>query len=109
MSGQRNGYVRVSSFARNPERQWENVELERVFTDRISGKDGIRPQLEAPFTFVRDGETRSYSARPAISRESRSKAISSGMKKWPITALRRLDRTLCAPYRLGHCMPNGAR
>jgi DNA invertase Pin-like site-specific DNA recombinase len=57
MSGQRIGYVRVSSFDQNPERQLENVSLDRIFTDKVSGKDTIRPQLEALFTFVRDGDT----------------------------------------------------
>ena len=57
MSGQRIGYVRVSSFDQNPERQLENVPLDRIFTDKVSGKDTLRPQLEALFTFVRDGDT----------------------------------------------------
>lgn len=57
MSGQRIGYIRVSSFDQNTERQLENVPLDRTFTDKISGKDTVRPQLEALFTFVRDGDT----------------------------------------------------
>ncbi len=57
MSGQRIGYVRVSSFDQNPERQLEDVRLDRIFTDKVSGKDTRRPQLEALLTFVRDGDT----------------------------------------------------
>jgi len=57
MRGQRIGYVRVSSFDQNPERQLEDVRLDRVFTDTVSGKDTRRPQLEALLTFVRDGDT----------------------------------------------------
>jgi len=57
LSGQRIGYVRVSSCDQNPERQLENVPLDRIFTDKVSGKDTLRPQLEALFTFVRDGDT----------------------------------------------------
>jgi len=57
LSGQRIGYVRVSSFDQNPERQLENVPIDRIFTDKVSGKDTLRPQLEALFTFVRDGDT----------------------------------------------------
>lgn len=57
MRGQRIGYVRVSSFDQNPERQLEEVRLDRVFTDKVSGKDTQRPQLEALLTFVRDGDT----------------------------------------------------
>jgi len=49
--------VRVSSFDQNPERQLEQVEVDRVFTDKASGKDTQRPQLEALLSFVRDGDT----------------------------------------------------
>jgi DNA invertase Pin-like site-specific DNA recombinase len=57
MIGQRVGYVRVSSFDQNPERQLEDVEFDRVFSDKASGKDAKRPQLEALMTFVRAGDT----------------------------------------------------
>jgi DNA invertase Pin-like site-specific DNA recombinase len=57
VSGQRIGYVRVSSFDQNPGRQLETVQLDRVFTDKASGKDTLRPQLEALCTFVREGDT----------------------------------------------------
>lgn len=57
MSGQRIGYVRVSSFDQNPERQLERVVLDRVFMDKASGKDTIRPQLEAMLSFIREGDT----------------------------------------------------
>ena len=57
MKGQRIGYVRVSSFDQNPERQLENVEVGKVFTDKASGKDTQRPELDALLSFVRDGDT----------------------------------------------------
>jgi hypothetical protein len=57
MIGRRVGYVRVSSFDQNPERQLEDVDLDRTFSDKASGKDAKRPQLEALMTFVRAGET----------------------------------------------------
>lgn len=57
MQGQRIGYVRVSSFDQNPERQLEHVQVDRLFTDKASGKDTQRPQLEALLAFVRDGDT----------------------------------------------------
>jgi DNA invertase Pin-like site-specific DNA recombinase len=57
MKGQRIGYVRVSSFDQNPERQLEQVQVERVFTDKASGKDTQRPQLDALLAFARDGDT----------------------------------------------------
>ena len=31
--------------------------MDRTFTDRVSGKDLNRPQLEAMLGFVRDGDT----------------------------------------------------
>lgn len=57
MSGQRIGYIRVSSFDQNPDRQLENIPVDRVFTDKASGKDTARLQLQALLSFVRDGDT----------------------------------------------------
>lgn len=57
MTGQRVGYSRVSSLDRNPDRQLDGVPVDRLFTDRASGKDASRPQLEAMLSFVRDGDT----------------------------------------------------
>ena len=55
--GQRLGYVRVSSMDQNPERQLENAVLDRTFTDKVSGKDTKRPQLEELMGYARDGDT----------------------------------------------------
>ena len=57
MIGQRVGYVRVSTLDQNPERQLDQVTLDRVFTDKASGKDTSRPQLAELLAFVRDGDT----------------------------------------------------
>ena len=57
MKGQRIGYVRVSSFDQNPERQLEQVQVDKVFTDKASGKDTQRPELDTLLSFVRDGDT----------------------------------------------------
>jgi len=57
MSGQRIGYIRVSSFDQNPERQLEGVAVDRVFTDKASGKDTKRPELDRLLAFVREGDT----------------------------------------------------
>ncbi|TAD88605.1 MAG: recombinase family protein [Alphaproteobacteria bacterium] len=57
MLGHRIGYVRVSSFDQNPERQLEHTQVDKVFTDRASGKDTQRPQLDALLAFVREGDT----------------------------------------------------
>lgn len=56
MQGQRIGYVRVSSFDQNPERQLEDVALDKVFADKASGKDTQRPELAALLSFAREGD-----------------------------------------------------
>src|SRR5271156_4960908 len=56
-TGQRVGYVRVSALDQNEIRQLDGRELDRVFTDKASGKDANRPQLEALLGFVREGDT----------------------------------------------------
>ena len=55
--GQRVGYIRVSSAGQNPARQLDGVELDRVFTDTVSGKSATRPQLQGMLAYVRDGDT----------------------------------------------------
>jgi DNA invertase Pin-like site-specific DNA recombinase len=57
MNGQRIGYIRVSTLDQNPERQLENIDVDRIFSDKTSGKDVHRPQLEALMDFVREGDT----------------------------------------------------
>ena len=57
MKGQRIGYVRVSSFDQNPDRQLEQVQVDKVFVDKASGKDTQRPELDTLLSFVRDGDT----------------------------------------------------
>lgn len=57
MKGQRIGYVRVSNFDQNPERQLEQAQVDRLFTDKASGKDVQRPELERLLGFVREGDT----------------------------------------------------
>lgn len=64
MQGHRIGYVRVSSFDQNPERQLEQTQVSKVFTDKASGKDTQRPQLEALLSFVREGDTVVFRRRP---------------------------------------------
>jgi DNA invertase Pin-like site-specific DNA recombinase len=54
--GHRVGYVRVSTTDQNVERQLEGIELDRVFTDKASGKDTKRPQLQAALEYLREGD-----------------------------------------------------
>lgn len=53
-------YVRVSSVDQNEARQIEGLEkfgIEKWFTEKISGKDTNRPQLQSMLDFVREGDT----------------------------------------------------
>jgi DNA invertase Pin-like site-specific DNA recombinase len=56
VKGQRVGYIRVSSFDQNSERQLEGIELDKAYTDKASGKDTKRPRFEAMKSFVREGD-----------------------------------------------------
>ena len=51
------GYVRVSSVDQNTVRQLDGIEVERIFTDKASGKDTARPKLDEMMSFVRAGDT----------------------------------------------------
>ena len=54
------GYVRVSTSDQNPARQEEalrNHGVERIFMEKISGKDMNRPKLKELLDFVREGDT----------------------------------------------------
>jgi DNA invertase Pin-like site-specific DNA recombinase len=57
MPGQRVGYVRVSTADQNTQRQLDSHQLDRLYTDRLSGKDTARPQLEAMLRYLREGDT----------------------------------------------------
>jgi DNA invertase Pin-like site-specific DNA recombinase len=58
-TGQRVGYIRVSSVEQNTAHQLEEEKekLDKVFEDKCSGKDTHRPQLQALFEYVREGDT----------------------------------------------------
>ncbi len=51
------GYIRVGTVDQNTVRQLDEIEVERVFTDKASGKDTARPQLDELIAFVRAGDT----------------------------------------------------
>ena len=57
MSGQRIGYIRVSTLDQHTERQLDGITLDKIFLDQASGKDTKRPQLELLLSFVRAGDT----------------------------------------------------
>ncbi len=55
--GQRVGYRRVSAVDQNTERQLDGVELDKVFTDKASGKNTNRPELARALDYIREGDT----------------------------------------------------
>jgi DNA invertase Pin-like site-specific DNA recombinase len=58
--GQLVGYIRVSTIDQNTSRQEEQLagfELDETFTDKASGKDTARPQLQAALKHLRKGDT----------------------------------------------------
>jgi DNA invertase Pin-like site-specific DNA recombinase len=57
VAGQRIGYVRVSTLDQNEKRQLDGQVLDRVFTDKASGRDTSRPELTELLRFARNGDT----------------------------------------------------
>jgi DNA invertase Pin-like site-specific DNA recombinase len=51
------GYMRVSSVDQNEARQLDGLTFDRTYTDKASGKDTQRPQLQAALDFLRVGDT----------------------------------------------------
>lgn len=47
----------MSTLDQNSSRQLDGIVLDRLFTDKVSGKDLHRPELHAMISFVRDGDT----------------------------------------------------
>jgi len=53
------GYIRVSSEGQNTARQevlMQELGIEKLYIDKMSGKNKNRPQLQAMIAFVRDGD-----------------------------------------------------
>lgn len=57
MKGQKIGYVRVSSLDQNPDRQLENMEVDKLFVDKCSGKNIDRPQFKIMMDYLRENDT----------------------------------------------------
>ena len=58
--GQRIGYIRVSSIEQNTESQKSllgNVGMDKLFEEKLSGKNTARPQLQMMLDYVREGDT----------------------------------------------------
>ena len=55
-NGQVVGYKRVSSIGQNLDRQLDGLTLDRIFEEKVSGKDTNRPELLAMLAYVREGD-----------------------------------------------------
>jgi DNA invertase Pin-like site-specific DNA recombinase len=51
------GYRRVSSVSQSTERQLDGVRVDKVYEDKLSGKDANRPRLKAALDYCREGDT----------------------------------------------------
>ena len=51
------GYLRVSALDQKEVRQLDGMDLDKRFTDKVSGRDRNRPGLEQMIDFVREGDT----------------------------------------------------
>lgn len=54
------GYIRVSTYDQNPARQevlMQELGVEKLFLDKLSGKDTKRPELQAMLEYLREGDT----------------------------------------------------
>jgi DNA invertase Pin-like site-specific DNA recombinase len=59
-TGVKVGYIRVSTKEQNTARQdsaFSKLELDKIFTEKISGKNRKRPQLEAMLNYIREGDS----------------------------------------------------
>ncbi len=60
MTGQEVAYIRVSTIEQNTESQraiLSKIKIDKVFEEKISGKNAKRPELQAMLDYVRAGDT----------------------------------------------------
>lgn len=85
-AGQTVGYIRVSSSGQSDARQLDGVHLDKTFTDKASGKDTQRPQLQAMLEFVREGDTVKVHSMDRLARSLRDlENIVTGLTKRGVT------------------------
>jgi DNA invertase Pin-like site-specific DNA recombinase len=57
MTGWNVGYIRVSSTEQNTARQLDGLQLNKTYTEKLSGKDADRPVLKECLSLLREGDT----------------------------------------------------
>ncbi len=68
------GYVRISTKEQNTARQdvlMSELGVERVFTDKVSGKNKERPELQKMMDFVREGDSLAVESISRFARNTR--------------------------------------
>ncbi len=65
-------YIRVSTQEQNTARQEQDLaNYDKVFIEKISGKDTNRPQLQAMLDYVREGDTVTVESYSRLARDTR--------------------------------------
>ena len=64
-------YVRVSTIEQNTERQLRDVVCDRIYEEKISGKDTNRPQLQAMLSNIRSGDIINIHEMSRLARNTR--------------------------------------
>jgi len=62
------GYMRVSSVDQSLDRRLDGIKLDRVYEEKISGKDRERPQLKECLSFLREGDVLHVHSMDRLSR-----------------------------------------
>ena len=68
------GYVRVSTAEQNPARQMElmkSLGVEKIYSEKLSGKNTERPQFKEMLSFLREGDTLYIESFSRLSRSTR--------------------------------------
>lgn len=68
------GYVRVSTIDQNPARQMELMKsfgVEKIYSEKLSGKNTDRPQFKEMLSFLREGDTLYVESFSRLSRSTR--------------------------------------
>lgn len=64
-------YIRVSTTDQNTERQLKDVSCDRIYEEKISGKDTNRPQLQAMLSNIRSGDIINIHEMSRLARNTR--------------------------------------
>lgn len=65
------GYKRVSTVEQSTDRQLEGIVVDRVFEDKLSGKDRNRPQLDLLLSIIRRGDVIHIHSMDRLARNTR--------------------------------------